>query len=53
MGDAKIVRFVDKDGNELYQDTNHLSAVGANLVKAELVTAMIKHKPEVQRNSGK
>jgi len=52
-GDAKIVRFVDKDGNELYQDTNHLSAVGANLVKAELVTAMIKHKPEVQRNSGK
>ncbi len=45
--DAKTVRFVDRDGNQLYQDTDHLSTVKADLVRADLISAMIKRKPQL------
>ena len=34
------VFFLDKLGRQLYQDPRHLSAVGADLVKAGIVTAI-------------
>lgn len=40
--DTGGIRFTDDDGKQLYQDREHLSAVGANLVKSTLVKTMIK-----------
>ena len=34
------IRFADGRGTQLYQDRDHLSAAGANLVKPELIEAM-------------
>jgi hypothetical protein len=36
------INFTDNDGNQLYQDSDHLSGFGANLVRAELVKVMRK-----------
>jgi peptidoglycan/LPS O-acetylase OafA/YrhL len=47
-GNEGVVRFTDDYGNQLYQDSNHLSAAGANLVKAYLVKAMIDQKPALK-----
>lgn len=41
---AGAVRFTDTSGNQLYQDNGHLSAVGANLVKPELIKIMTSRK---------
>ena len=38
--DASEIRFVDGRRNQLYQDRDHLSAAGAELVKPELLEAM-------------
>jgi peptidoglycan/LPS O-acetylase OafA/YrhL len=45
-GAAGEVRFTDNYGNQLYQDGDHLSAAGANLVKVDLSKAMINHSRE-------
>jgi hypothetical protein len=37
---AGKIRFADGRGTQLYQDRDHLSAAGANLVKPELIGAM-------------
>jgi hypothetical protein len=34
------ILFADKDGNQVYQDSGHLSASGAGLVKASLLNLM-------------
>ena len=47
-----VIRFADKDGGPLYQDGDHLSTIGANLVKGELIKAMIKYKPALLGESG-
>ena len=39
------VRFSDQVGNPYYHDSAHLSAVGAALVKADLIEAMVKRRP--------
>lgn len=39
--DTGEIRFVDDKGTQLYQDRDHLSAVGASLVKPRLLEAMI------------
>jgi len=44
-GAAGEVRFTDNHGNLLYQDGGHLTDVGANLVKAYLIKAMINVQP--------
>jgi hypothetical protein len=36
MKDGSI-RFADKDGSQLYQDGDHLSSVGAGMVRASLL----------------
>lgn len=41
---AGEVRFIDTTGHQLYQDNGHLSAVGANLVKPELIKIMTGRK---------
>jgi hypothetical protein len=38
--EAGEIRFVDERWNQLYQDRDHLSAAGAELVKPELLKAM-------------
>jgi hypothetical protein len=38
--DSGEVRFVDDRRKQLYQDRDHLSTAGANLVKADLIQAI-------------
>jgi hypothetical protein len=38
-GDGSI-RFTGEDGIQLYQDADHISGAGAELVKAELIQAI-------------
>jgi hypothetical protein len=45
--DSGEIRFVDGQRRQLYQDRDHLSAAGANLVKAELIQAMIGCDPRI------
>ena len=44
VGDRGGVRFADEDGRQLYQDFSHLSSLGANLIKADLVNTLMQHK---------
>jgi len=44
---SSAVRFTDDQGKQLYQDSDHLSAIGANLVKAEVIKAIISHNPHL------
>jgi len=38
------IRFVDDRGNQLYYDSGHLSAIGANLVRTPLLNAMLARR---------
>jgi peptidoglycan/LPS O-acetylase OafA/YrhL len=41
------IRFTDNVGKQLYEDPGHLSAIGANLLKPELMKAIINSKPNL------
>ena len=41
------ILFTDNNGRQLYQDSDHLSAVGANLVKPQLIKAIVTSDPNL------
>jgi hypothetical protein len=43
------IRFEDSLGRQLYQDADHLSAVGAELVKADLVKEILSRKSGLRK----
>ncbi|MDR5727264.1 MAG: acyltransferase family protein [Terriglobia bacterium] len=44
-GSAGTIRFTNDKGQQLYQDSDHLSGVGTNLVEPDLVKELRKCKP--------
>jgi hypothetical protein len=42
------ISFTDKHGKQLYQDESHLSVFGANLLKPELIKAILNSEPSLK-----